>query len=171
MKLTDFLFHITDRRPSKLIRVKGQDYLERIHLLSLFGWEFAIHRFLSGDGDEHLHDHPWSGFSVILAGAYAELRGTALTQGDLILGSTRMHYRVAGEIVPLGLDIAHRIITVRRDTWTLVAHGPRARSWGFYEEGVWTPAPHQTSGAWWKACTSRAARRHEALQELGGLAQ
>ncbi|MBI2381496.1 MAG: hypothetical protein HYV16_12155 [Gammaproteobacteria bacterium] len=171
MNLISFLYRLTDRRPSKLIRVNGQDYLERIHLASLFGWEFAIHRFLIGDGDEHLHDHPWSGFSFILAGAYAELHGTAHTQGALIPGSTHMRYRVAGEIVPLGLSIAHRIITVRRDTWTLVAHGPRVRAWGFYEDGAWTPATNQTSGAWWKECTSRASRRREALQELGGLAR
>jgi hypothetical protein len=65
--------------PSKHITLDGIDggerrpYLTRWHVLPRNKWfNIYLHRFLHGDDDRALHDHPWRSASLILEGRYTE---------------------------------------------------------------------------------------------------
>lgn len=88
-----------------------------------------LHKFLRGDSDPYVHDHPWSFFSIILRGGYTEARRnnkTYLLWQHHIKRFNIMHRYDA-----------HYIMTLdRTPTWSLLLVGPRKRTWGFYVEDV-----------------------------------
>lgn len=95
------------------IIVNGALYLQRT---CLFSWGKAfiyLHEFVTGDGSEAFHSHPFYMFSTVLRGAYWE---------QFLDGSDR-------KVVWWNLikpDTAHRIAYVLPGTWTL-CFGWRAR--------------------------------------------
>lgn len=133
---------------------QGTPYLERYHLLRLPGiGRLYLHRFLASDPDRGLHDHPWPwAISLLLAGAYREIRpGGARRRGPASIALIRGHER-------------HRVLLEEREAWTLFAHGPKTKGWGFWRGGRYLPheealgeAPHHQ---WWRtAARARALRR------------
>lgn len=125
-----FLFWLTRNRPCRLIDTDGQRYLERYYMGRLFGLTFYLHRFVSGDGDRQLHDHPWRmSVSVILAGWYREqvMRFMCPYTGV----RTSEVERGPGSINVIGGGKFHQIIEARPNTWTLFIHGERVKFWGF----------------------------------------
>ena len=59
-----------------LDRQDQDPYLERYYLFlrdrKRFPFNIFVHKFLKGDPD-HLHDHPWPYFTLILRGGYWEV--------------------------------------------------------------------------------------------------
>lgn len=84
-----------------------------------------IHRFLRGDEDAVLHDHPWSNASFILEGEYTEV----MADGP--------HLRRAGMLIARKAGTAHRIELHAGEAWTLFMCGPRVREWGFHCPRGW----------------------------------
>lgn len=114
-----FLLWLTAYLPVREIKHRGQPYLERYHLVTLFGyWRVYIHRFVGSDPDG-LHSHPWRwGFTVILAGWYIEQR--------------RFGHRAVRWCGFVNGDTFHRVIKPEStDVWTLFIHSPRVMRWGF----------------------------------------
>lgn len=66
-------------RPSKTIMLDGIDggprrpYLTRWHIIPRNRWfNLYLHKFVHGDDDRALHDHPWVSASLLLEGRYRE---------------------------------------------------------------------------------------------------
>lgn len=126
-----FLFWLSAKLPCRMIGINGQPYLERYHLGRVFGVTFYLHRFISGDGDRNVHDHPWrQSAALILAGGYTEERVTWFDPFGW-----RFKLR---DLKPFRLNLIshrafHRIVKTRPETWTLFMHTSRIKSWGFME--------------------------------------
>lgn len=114
------------RLKSATILVRGKPYLRRYYIVG----NLYLHQFLSGDGDRHLHDHPWHwAYSIVLCGGYVEKRATGID--DL----TRVMYRKVrfGNFLT-GMSL-HQVTSVAPNTWTLFHHGKVGlKRWGFYEQ-------------------------------------
>lgn len=66
-------------KPSKVITLDGIDggerrpYLTRWHLIPRNRWfNLYLHKFVHGDDERALHDHPWPSASLLLEGRYIE---------------------------------------------------------------------------------------------------
>jgi len=110
------LYFISGFFPCRIIMVNDKPYLERYFITD----KIFIHRFLSSDGDRHVHDHPWYwAFSIILTGKYHE----ELLDNEQesckwfnFISSTHMH----------------RITWIKPNTWTLFVTSKRTfNGWGF----------------------------------------
>jgi hypothetical protein len=114
----------------------GDPYLERYYLWGwapwnpegskLFPWlpGAMLHRFLRGDEDRELHNHPWKwAFSVILTGGYREER--------MVDGKITTYKVMPGSINIIKANDFHRVDLLQDDCWTLFVTGPKAQSWGF----------------------------------------
>lgn len=170
--LNRLLYRLTAKLPCRLIELDSGPYLERYYLGQMFGVTFYLHRFVSSDSEEHLHNHPWRyGAALILSGGYTEERAFDICphvagSGCLTQKVRRGWYnRVDGNTI-------HRIMDALPGTWTLFVHGPRAtvdvevagairkltKGWGFFERKyivglhevtVFRPAP-SGNHAWWE---------------------
>lgn len=153
------LDRLTEGLPMRVIDGdNGQPYLERYFVCRLFGWQAYLHKFVASDPDRGLHDHPWDrAISLVLAGGYAERRRNAA-------GEEEIERRVR----PFTLNLLngrtqHRVIISPGQTaWSLFAHGPYVKPWGFYRprpDGTtsFTVAPN-TRREWWLTALSRRKR-------------
>ena len=112
-------------RPCRVIDSGGSPYLVRVYLGHWRGWRIYLHRYVSADGERWLHDHPFSGLSLILSGGYVE---EVLPH----LGAeSRRSWRRWFNWIPARK--LHRIAGVMAGTWTLFIHGPHKHKWGFLE--------------------------------------
>lgn len=134
------LYRLTASRPTRLITVNDAPYLERYYCGTLLGCTFYLHRFLSADGERHLHNHPFSAVSIVLTGSYREevvhdLSGNGpITWTQLV----RWFNRVPS-------NKFHRIAWARPGTWTLFIRGPRkVKGWGFLEDATFRTQPHSS---------------------------
>ncbi len=138
--------------PLRVISGESGAYLSRYTLCDLPGaGHIFLHYFHRSDEDATLHNHPWSGASLILAGGYREERRyTSDREGHVgeHLISTRTY--LPGSVNTLAPDTFHRVdLLDPRGCWTLFAVGERVQSWGFWDRvsGVTTP--------WREALTGR----------------
>lgn len=99
--------------PSKHITLDGIDggerrpYMTRWHVLPRNKWlNIYLHRFIHGDDDRALHDHPWHSASLILAGRYIEHTAEYLP----ILGDTEAD---SPEMVEQRVSAMHRLFSPR----------------------------------------------------------
>ena len=118
----------------RLRRPDGKIFLER------WGWECKwfgvfIHHMQAPDPGRDLHDHPWWFCSMILKGGYVEVRRETRLLLNGLAGT--INHRKRWSIKSLPRTVCHSIINTG-DTWTLVFHGPRRGTWGFYDEDGWT---------------------------------
>lgn len=92
------------------------------------GGRVYLHHFQQSDATEELHNHPWSGFSVILAGGYLEER---------LLPDGRIARRAVlpGDENELAAETFHRVdlLTPTLGCWTLFGVGAKVQSWGFLD--------------------------------------
>ena len=121
--------------PCRPIRgADGSVYLYRFTLAALTegGGYIYLHRFMRSDEDEELHNHPWSGTSLILAGGYREERRA----GHVVMARECRR----GDVNPIEPDTFHRVDLLEEDCWTLFVVGPVVQSWGFWHRstGVFT---------------------------------
>ncbi len=130
--LRKLLYRYSARLPCRLIYPDGRPYLERYYLGRLFGLTFYLHRFVNGDGDRALHDHPWRWCgALVLAGGYRERR---LRWFDPRHGFHAVERAVgAGRLNLMNARSFHQILAARPDTWTLFAHSGKIKEWGFLE--------------------------------------
>lgn len=125
------LYALTARLPCRFIDLDGKPYLERYWLGRVFGWTFYLHRFVSGDDERHVHDHPWgTALALVLAGGYTEERLTALCPDYGWLCDYRGMF--PGRVNVIRARDFHRVTRPALETWTLFCHSPRVKSWGFY---------------------------------------
>lgn len=125
-----------------ITRADKKPYLRRWLLFRCWLFSIMVHQFLGSD-DACLHDHPWPFRTFILSGGYYEW--IACTEAEAArskhakqgvdgkwqrrrwLGPGASRYAPAAR--------AHRVELDRgRPAWTIVFHGIKERSWGF-----WTP--------------------------------
>lgn len=131
------LTKLASRLPCRTICGEQGPYLSRYTLSDMpDGGHVYLHFFHRGDADQELHNHPWSGTSIILAGGYKEERR---------VGSTaQIERRVygPGETNVLEPDTYHRIDLIGGiGCWTLFTVSPKVQSWGFWDRhtGITTP--------------------------------
>lgn len=128
------LLRLSGYMPAREIKgPNGEPYLERYYVGRLFGWTFYLHRFLAGDPDRGLHDHPWDvSISLVLSGGYSETR---LTHIDCTGVHTRTRRVRPGRLNIIRADTFHRVEFGALDTeaWSLfMAHRKLQRKrWGF----------------------------------------
>lgn len=107
-----------------------------------FPISIRLHRIMRPDSDQHLHDHPWNARTIILRGAYDEVRPAWISHYDHILAPHyhRSFRRVEGNTVTLKFGEYHRITDVSSGgVWTLFITGKYRGTWGFNVEGVKVP--------------------------------
>lgn len=129
-------FSVAKRLPYRVIpRPDGGPYLVRYYLVGATpndedrGRRFKVflHRFLSGDEEEELHNHPWEhSVSLILTGGYEEERRL----GDFVVRKTVR----PGTLNFIDADDFHRVELREDDAWTLFFAGKlTGKSWGFWD--------------------------------------
>lgn len=147
------LYKITEEMPCRLIPLDSGPYLERYYAGRVAGYAFYLHRFVSCDSERHLHNHPFSAVSIVLAGGYTESVAVDFGPKEMLTESSKITWfnRIAS-------NTFHRIIDVKPMTWTLFIHGPRKmidcgmagkpKSWGFIDGLTFNPMP-PTPSKWW----------------------
>jgi len=151
-----FLLWLTRNRPMKQIDVEGMPYLQRYFMASIFGRQVWLHRFMSGDGKEELHGHPWRASTIVLSGGYVEEQLTITGTGSKEF--TKEVYSAWGlDSRKIDTDTVHRIVSVEPGTWTALIVAPgRTVAWAFYDKygfvTRWMPA---SPTDWHKSCGRR----------------
>lgn len=113
-------------------RHDDEPYLERLIIFRCKWFGIFLHRFIGGD-DECMHDHPWNFVSILLKGGYSEW--TPTTGQDLKLNPLpeAVVWYGPGSILFRPASWVHRVdIQGQKVVVSLVAHGPKVRSWGFW---------------------------------------
>ena len=152
------LYAITAHLPCRLIPLPNGPYLERYYLGFWRGQHRYLHRFIRNDSERHLHDHPWPVASAwVITGWYIEERGS-FNGHSLLVGLNKVRWFNRLHRRQRAYDL-HRIVSIRRETWTLFSHPKWSLPWGFYEltddpQGwryrQYKPAPRtQAEKAWW----------------------
>lgn len=101
------------------------EYITRLHVLKTPWWAICVHWINKPDPEPFHHDHPVSFLSIILRGAYSEVRNGIL------------YHRRLFNFIRATPDDRHTIIGVWRNTTTLCFMGPKRREWGFHTPGGW----------------------------------
>lgn len=159
-RIDRLLRRLVASRPTRLIEVGGAPYLARVYLWHRGGWRVYLHRFISPDGDRHLHDHPFGAFSVVLSGGYSEERMVALD-----MPAPKFRVRRVRWFNWIPAQVFHRIAETDRGTWTLFINAPHRKRWGFLQahpEGVLYTNPFDDTGLgggahWWKTAPAFSA--------------
>lgn len=172
----------------KIERVKSLDkstpYLQRYYAGTFRdGSDLWLHRFLSNDGDRHLHSHPFEFSSVMLCGGYTEefltrdgskdyrvtlpnpdSRLPELLEEFLIQLKVKMFRPMAMSFLSIAggasqsIDVYdwHRICAVTNDTWTAVIVKPqRLPKWFFKDDDGDLSDMKASPRDWWKNYKTR----------------
>jgi hypothetical protein len=128
------------RLPHEIIRIDGVPYLTRFYLNGKVNSrttgeqpQFFLHHFHKSDQGRELHNHPYTGTSLILAGGYIEERMSKVSANiDLFTDVSSATY-LPGEVNVIGLEDFHRtdLINPKLGAWTLFVTGTRVSEWGF----------------------------------------
>jgi hypothetical protein len=120
-------------------RQSNEPYLERYYVFlkdrTWFPFNIFVHKFLKSDPD-HLHDHPWPYFTLILKGGYYEWvpyydkDNNKMTEICKWRGAG--HFRICKETSYHRIDLNPDITA-----WTLFMPGPQKREWGFMVRNKW----------------------------------
>lgn len=129
----------------RMIKRDGENYLERFYILSTPWLGVYLHRFWASDADG-LHDHPWNSISILINGVYfeEEPERQCVPYGPTIIRRRSPLHPVCK--IRSRYD-AHRITIDPNNpgAWSLfVRFGLKRRTWGFYQDRKWTPAPVQS---------------------------
>ena len=111
---------------------QGHVYLDRLRLVQTPWFGIFIHAIIGPDPDPDPHDHPWNFWSLILCGGYIE--HYYIKQDGRVLSRRWPRWslrKMAAE------GVAHKITSVKKNTWTLVLVGRRQRDWGFWTSDGW----------------------------------
>lgn len=153
----------------------SQPYIQRYYAGTFRdGPDLWLHRFLSADGDRHLHSHPFEFESIILNGGYTEefidLDGSKKTRysepsrlsqlptciEEALLQVSNMNSRTFFHIAygcqnQLDAYDWHRIASVLPETWTAVIVKPkRLPKWFFKDDNGQLSDMTASPRDWWK---------------------
>lgn len=136
-------------------------YLIRFSIFEFFGFSLKLHFILRSDDDRALHDHPWTFWTLMIAGGYwEETFGHVAKIGDehsqtVVNGhatQTRLRWYGPGSFRICKSPHAHRLELESFHEWTsessktkriyhpactLVLMFPKIREWGFHTEKGW----------------------------------
>jgi len=151
-----------------------QPYLQR-YFAGIFrdGSDLWLHRFLSADGERHLHSHPFEFETIMLHGGYVEefinshgLQAVRETfpdpESDLprlieefLLAINKIESRKFLEYGCMGRSLNlydwHRIVSVFPETWTAVIVKPkRLPKWFFKDDNGDLSDMNASPRDWWK---------------------
>jgi hypothetical protein len=135
------------RKPDFVIGGHDNPYMLRWWVIPRNRWfNVYLHKILREDDDRALHDHPWWNVSILLRGAYIEVRPDVKAAATPFTRIADMPViralRRAGSVVFRKPSTAHRLelLTVngqRQPVWSLFITGPRVREWGFHCSHGW----------------------------------
>lgn len=142
----EFLMELTKEMPMKQIPINGEPYLQRYFAQELNHIDIWIHRFLSADGERHVHSHPFEFCTGVLLGGYKEemldihgekafherrqINTNQLDLIDFILGDCKPELFV--QMRSVDLYDWHRIAEVQPQTWTIMlVDKRRLKTWHF----------------------------------------
>lgn len=155
-----YLLDQTARMPMKQINVHGEPYLQRYHagtcgvVGTMEFYDIWIHRFLSKDGDRHVHCHPYEFYTTPLHGGYLEeilmpngnkfsrkteppfISSTGL-YSVIYAAATGMPItsQLLSDLRHVDLYHWHRIAELYDDTWTLIfVKQKRLPAWFFMDD-------------------------------------
>lgn len=114
------------------IGIEGDPYLDRLRIVQTPWFGVYLHHIHRPDNDRHPHDHPWTFWSLILAGGYRERVWPDKRDSGLWKGRARKRW----SFMRMGREAAHMISEIDGPLWTLVFTGPRRAEWGFWEDGT-----------------------------------
>ena len=120
-------------------RLDDEPYLERYYVFlkdrDWFPFNIFVHKFLKSDPD-HLHDHPWPYFTLILKGGYYEW--VPYYDKDNKKMTEICKWRGPGHFRICKATSYHRIdLNPAVTAWTLFIPGPQKREWGFLVRNKW----------------------------------
>ena len=120
-------------------RQSDEPYLERYYVFlkdrTWFPFNIFVHKFLKSDPD-HLHDHPWPYFTLILKGGYYEW--VPYYDKDNKKMTEICKWRGPGHFLICKANSYHRIdLNPAVTAWTLFIPGPQKREWGFLVRNKW----------------------------------
>ena len=120
-------------------RQSDEPYLERYYVFlkdrAWFPFNIFVHKFLKSDPD-HLHDHPWPYFTLILKGGYYEW--VPYYDKDNKKMTEICKWRGPGHFRICKATSYHRIdLNPAVTAWTLFIPGPQKREWGFLVRNKW----------------------------------
>lgn len=181
-----FMLELTANMPCKQINVNDRPYIQRMYAGTFINGnrelDLWFHRFLSCDGDEHLHWHSMNMTSAIICGSYFEEyldRSLASPEYRFGMKAGRCHFasgmsrnyiinavNAAKSGWPLrkppknsrliSMQDIHRIAEVEKDTWTMLfVQSEMLPMWGFIDENGKTQADNGGNRYWWKDYLSR----------------
>lgn len=121
--------------PKKTFYGRQGPYLTRYVLHKMpGGGQVNLHYFHRSDEDEDLHNHPWSGRSLILIGGYEEER----LSDD---GQVVRRFFLPGDTNIIEPQTFHRVDLLSPEgCWTLFTLGKKVQDWGFWDRKL---------GAYW----------------------
>ena len=122
-----------------LDRQSNEPLLERYYVFlkdrTWFPFNIFVHKFLKSDPD-HLHDHPWPYFTLILKGGYYEW--VPYYDKDNKKMTEICKWRGPGHFRICKATSYHRIdLNPTVTAWTLFIPGPQKREWGFLVRNKW----------------------------------
>lgn len=126
---------------------RGNTFFFRYRVLETPWFGAYVHRFVRGDMDRWLHDHPWGFLAIVLRGGYWEemFRKTPCLSmwpdGSITNETTEVHWRRPGSILWRPAKTAHRITIdeTKPKPISLVFVGRKVRPWGFFTVDGWRP--------------------------------
>jgi len=118
---------------------KGEVHFRRWRLFSLPWFSVNIHGIYKHDMDDHLHNHPWNIWTMVLSGGYAEI------YWDEKQKVKRYNLRTPLNMSYRGADKFHKIGKILKSpTYTLAIVGKRKkREWGYLMDDG-TTTDHKT---------------------------
>jgi hypothetical protein len=140
-----------------------------------------FHRFLSGDGDEHLHWHPMNMRSSVLCGSYREeylCDGEKLERviypGDAsrnflinLCAKASLNHplrKIPDRTRRIGMHDIHRIAEVEPGTWSMLLVDPeRVPVWGFIDDDGEIETRPTSGRDWWKNYKPRGMNKGDVL--------
>lgn len=168
------LLELTKDMPCKTIEVNGKPYLQR-HFAgtTVDDYDVFVHRFLSADGDEHLHSHPRDSYSLPLVGGYLEETSTGkdwcMQKAIGIQASDVIAEVIADPLSMYFKDCLirkcsrhitvfdwHRIAEVKPETWSLFIVGPEILPYWHFKNGDEVEAVKSSPRNWWQSYGPRS---------------
>lgn len=163
------LLRLTAKMPMKQIDINDKPYLQRYYAgeTACGTHDIWIHRFLSEDGDRHVHNHPFVACSIVLSGGYDEqIHGKQhrTREASLVAESVVAALDFLTPTMFIGHQAMidpfhwHRIENVLPETWTLmIVNKKRLPFWYFMDGGKYTQMKSSPVD-WWIGCGKRMIR-------------
>ena len=123
IKLINYLFLVKE-----IVSKEGVVHFRRYRLLDTPWLRIYIHNLLVSDEDKHMHNHPWSFFTLLLKGSYEQLFYIKSKVGADCGGTIKMYER---DSFTMGKNAYHKITLLTPTAWTLFFAYGKKSSWGY----------------------------------------